>query len=53
MRHDDRRVFSVHTRLALGRAGKAEVSQELAHKGSPPLEREGAILQFRAGRRYS
>jgi hypothetical protein len=50
MRHDDRRVFTVQTVMVLGCAEKAELSQELAHKGSPALEREGAILQFRAGR---
>jgi hypothetical protein len=34
MRHGDRDVLSVRTRSDVGRAGKAEAAQELAHKGS-------------------
>jgi hypothetical protein len=34
MRHSDRRVFSVQTRLVLGCAEKAQATQELAPKGS-------------------
>ena len=36
MRHSDRRVFSVQPDMALGRAGKAQAAQELAHQGPPP-----------------
>ena len=36
MRHSDRRVFSIQTRLVLGCAEKAQATQELAPKGSTP-----------------
>ena len=32
MRHGDRRVFSVHTRYGVARAGKAVAAQELAQQ---------------------
>jgi hypothetical protein len=48
MRHSDRRVLSVQTAMALGRAEKAQAAQELVNKGSATVKRHG-ILQFRAG----
>jgi hypothetical protein len=47
MRHSESEIFRVRNDMVLGRAVKSEAVQELAHKGSPPLERERANLQFR------